>query len=82
MEDDRYRHQPESQRPSGKGAFFDYGLAMSRYFTYRASRASAARENAWRKKRLAGLQPQEMAEERWDAEGGSQRLPTQSSSRY
>ena len=81
MEDDRYRHLPKSQRPSGEGAFFDYGLAMSRYFTYRTSRASAARANAWRKKRLPASQAQEIAEERWDTEGGSQSFPAQSPSR-
>jgi len=75
-------YQPQSQRPSGRGAFSDYDLAMARYFAFRAARRSAAREIARRRRRLAVLQAQEIAEERWDAEGGSQNFPTESSSWY
>ena len=75
-------YQPQSQRPSGRGAFSDYDLAMARYFAFRAARRSAAREIARRRRRRAVLQAQEIAEERWDAEGGSQNFPTESSSWY
>jgi hypothetical protein len=67
MEYERYK--PKSPRPFGMGAFFDFGLAMTRHFAARSPRASA-----WRKKGLvappAPPVPQS-AEERWDGEGGN-----------
>ena len=60
MEYDRCK--PKSRRPFGAGAFFDYGLAVASHFAPRSSRA---------KKSLAAPQPQQSAEERWDAEGGN-----------
>jgi hypothetical protein len=63
MEYERYKSKP--QRPLGMGAFFDFGLAMTRHFAARSPRASA-----WRKKSLAPPAPHS-AEERWDAEGGN-----------
>jgi len=72
MEYDRYTSR--SRRPFGMGAFFDFGrTAMSR-FARRSSRA---------KKSLAAAQPQQSAEERWDAEGGnSQTQITRRAQRY
>ena len=64
MEYERYK--PKSPRPLGMGAFFDYGLAVTRHLAPRSSRASP-----WRKYRLPELQRQQSAEERWDAEGGN-----------
>jgi len=67
MEYERYK--PKPRRPFGMGAFFDFGLAMTRHFAARPSRASS-----WRKKSLvAPLAPPapQSAEERWDAEGGN-----------
>ena len=64
------RYKPKSLRPVvrplGMGAFFDYGLAVTRHLAARSSRASA-----WRKKGLPELQRQQSAEERWDGEGGN-----------
>jgi hypothetical protein len=76
---DYERYKPKSPRPLGRplgmGAFFDFGLAMTRHFAARSRRAGA-----WRKKSLvapsdtrspaAGRAPQS-AEERWEAEGGN-----------
>jgi hypothetical protein len=59
------RSKPKSPRPLGMGAFFDYGLAVTRL---------CATEGAspWRKKRsLPARQPHQSAEERWDDEGGN-----------
>ena len=65
MEYERYK--PSSPRPFGMGAFFDFGLAMTKHFTARSSRASA-----WRKRSLLAAPPApHSAEERWDAEGGN-----------
>ena len=68
MEYERYK--PKSPRPFGMGAFFDFGLAMTRHFAARSSRASA-----WRKKGLVAPPAQQSAEERWDAEGGNSQTP-------
>ena len=63
------RSKPSSRRPLGRplgtGAFFDFGLAMTRHFAARSSR------NMWRKKGLVAPPAQQSAEERWDAEGGN-----------
>jgi len=70
MEYQRYKRK--SPRPIGMGAFFDFGLAMTKQFAARSSRAIA-----WRKKRLVvPLVPPapQSAEERWDAEGGSSHI--------
>jgi hypothetical protein len=61
------RHKPDSRplgRPLGMGAFFDFGLAMTRHLADRTSPASA-----WRKKIVPSAQ--QCAEERWDTEGGN-----------
>jgi len=63
MEYERYKPTP---RPFGMGAFFDFGLAMTRHFAARSPRASA-----WRKKSLEAPPAPQGAEERWDAEGGN-----------
>ena len=44
------------------GAFFDYGLAVTRQLAARSSRA---------KESLPAPQPQRSAEECWDGEGGN-----------
>jgi len=64
MEYERYK--PKFQRPFGMGPFFDFGLAMTKHFAARPSRASA-----WRKKILVAPPAPHSAEERWDAEGGN-----------
>ena len=64
MEYERYK--PKSPRPLGMGAFFDFGLAMTRHFAARSPRAGG-----WRKKSLAAPTAPQRAEERWDAEGGN-----------
>ncbi len=64
MEYERYK--PKSPRPLGMGAFFDFGLAMTRHSAARLPRASA-----WRKKSLVVPPAPQSAEERWDAEGGN-----------
>jgi hypothetical protein len=69
MEYERYK--PKSRRPFGTGAFFDYGLAVTRHLAARSSRASP-----WRKNSLPELQRQQSAEERWDAEGGNSQTRT------
>ena len=46
MEYERYK--PKPRRPLGMGAFFDFGLAMTRYSDARAALARARRQ-----KRLA-----------------------------
>jgi len=63
MEYERYK--PKSPRPLGMGAFFDFGLAMTKHFAARSLRAGA-----WRKKSLVAPPAPWSAEERWDAEGG------------
>jgi hypothetical protein len=68
MEYERYK--PTSPRPLGMGAFFDFGLAMTRQLAARSPRAGA-----WRKKALAAPPAQQSAEERWDAEGGNSQTP-------
>lgn len=45
MEYERYKLK--SPRPFGMGAFFDFGVAMTRHFAARSARAST-----WRKKGL------------------------------
>ena len=60
MQYDRYK--PESRRPFGTGAFFDFGLAVTRQLAAQSSRA---------KKSLPAPQPQQGAEECWDGEGGN-----------
>ena len=47
------------QRPFGMGAFFDYGVAVTKRLT-----APTLRLTPWRKKSLAA---QQSAEDRWDA---------------
>ena len=64
MEYERYK--PKSTRPFGMGAFFDFGLAMTRHFAARPSRSSS-----WRKKGLVAPLALQGAEQRWDAEGGN-----------
>jgi hypothetical protein len=64
MEYERYK--PKSPRPFGMGAFFDFGLAMTKHFAARPPRASS-----WRKKGLVAPLAPQSAEERWDAEGGN-----------
>jgi hypothetical protein len=63
------RYKPESRRPVGMGAFFDFGLAMTKHFAARSARASA------RRKKILAVAPLPLvpkgAEERWDAEGGN-----------
>ena len=66
MEYERYK--PKPPRPLGMGAFFDFGLAMTKHFAARSLRVSS-----WRKKRLASPSAPQGAEERWDAEGGNNR---------
>jgi hypothetical protein len=68
MEYERYK--PKPQRPFGMGAFFDFGLAMTKHFAARSSRA-ARRKNTV----LVAPQAQPSAEERWDAEGGNSQTP-------
>ena len=63
---DYERYKPRSPRPLGMGAFFDFGLAMTRHFAARPSRASS-----WRKKSLMAPSAPQSAEQRWDAEGGN-----------
>jgi hypothetical protein len=41
------RYKPKFRRPFGMGPFFDFGLAMTRHFAARPSRA-----RVWRKKSL------------------------------
>jgi len=64
MEYERYK--PKFRRPFGMGPFFDFGLAMTRHFSARASRV-----RVWREKSLEAPAVQQSAEERWDAEGGN-----------
>ena len=64
------RSKPKSRRPFGTGAFFDYGLVVTRRLAARSSRRSP-----WRKNSLPELQ-QQSAEERWDAEGGNSQTRT------
>ena len=64
MEYERYK--PKFRRPFGMGPFFDFGLAMTRHFSARASRVWV-----WRKKSQEAPPVQQSAEERWDAEGGN-----------
>jgi hypothetical protein len=68
MEYDLYKscYKRKASRPFGMGAFFDYRLALMRHFA-----SQSARLSAWRAKSLAPPQPQQGAEERWDAEGGN-----------
>ena len=61
------RYKPKYERPFGMGAFFDYGVAMTKRLT-----APSLRVMPWRKKSLAA---QQSAEERWDAEGGNSQTP-------
>ena len=44
MEYERYK--PKSRRPLGMGAFFDFGLAMTRHFDARAALARARRQKS------------------------------------
>ena len=60
-----YNLKPKTVRPPGMGAFFDYDAALKRHFARAASRA-----RSWRKRGLAA-QPEDSAEDRWDAEGGN-----------
>ena len=69
MEYERYK--PKSPRPLGMGAFFDFGLAMTRHFDARAARASARRQKSLVVPSLVVPPVAQSAEERWDAEGGN-----------
>lgn len=60
------RYKPKVRRPLGQGAFFDFGLAMTRHFA-----APSARARVWRQKSLTAPPAPHSAEERWDAEGGN-----------
>ena len=62
---DYERYKPRSPRPFGMGAFFDFGLAMTRLVAARSPRAS------WRKKSPVAPPAPHSAEQRWDAEGGN-----------
>ena len=64
MEYQRYKRKYE--RPFGRGAFFDYALAMERHLA-----SPAIRTRTGQKKNLEAPPPQQSGEDRWDGEGGN-----------
>lgn len=54
------------RRPSGMGAFFDYGLAVTRFY-----RPKIARKTSPQPPPPQPPQPPQGAEERWEGEGGT-----------
>lgn len=71
MEYERYK--PKYERPFGRGAFFDYGVAMAKHFA-----AASRRGRPWRKKILLAPPHRQRAEERWDSQGGNSQAPPSS----
>jgi len=67
---DYERCKPKYSRPAGRGAFFDYGMAMANLYAPKIQSGGAGP-----KPKARPPAPEQAAEERWDGEGGNGHIP-------
>ena len=65
---DYERCKTKYSRPAGRGAFFDYGMAMAKLY---APKVESSRVSSGPRGRPPAPQPEEVPEQRWDDEGGN-----------